>query len=274
MHSVSKALKYTGKCLMSGKESTIEIVPNSSNEGIVFVDKNSGVTIKATVYSVIDTSHSVTIGNNKFKVSLIEHLMASLALNNVNNAEIFTDGHEMPIGDGSALEFSRMLSSINEESKKTTKQYKLLKPVFFNHKHTNISAIPSENFRITYAVNFPGTNFEKSWYSWDSNKNNISEIISARTFGYTKDLELYQSQGYALGVDINNTVGFNNDGSTTTELRYPDEPVRHKVLDLIGDLFLTGINPLNVNMHVIAIECGHFQHIEFAKLLKEHIEEE
>ena len=101
----------------------------------------------------------------------------------------------------------------------------------------------------------------------NNHKNNIQEIIEARTFGYLKDLERFQAAGYSKGVTIENTVGLTDDGYTT-ELRSIYEPVKHKVLDIIGDLYLTGFNPLKINANILVKEAGHAIHVQVAKELK------
>ena len=102
------------------------------------------------------------------------------------------------------------------------------------------------------------------------NPRNKEEIIEARTFGFYKDLKKFQMLGFAQGVTYDNTVGLEDDGYTT-ELRSDKEPVKHKILDLIGDLYLTGINPLNLKAQILVKEAGHAVHIKTAKLLKEKI---
>ena len=97
---------------------------------------------------------------------------------------------------------------------------------------------------------------------------NLNEITEARTFGYLKDLERFQAAGYSKGVTIENTVGLTDD-SYTTELRSKYEPVKHKILDIIGDLYLTGYNPLKINANILAKEAGHAYHCAIAKDLKQ-----
>ena len=108
-------------------------------------------------------------------------------------------------------------------------------------------------------------------YNWTID-DSYFEIYEARTFGYLKDLERFQEAGLALGVSIDNTVGLTETGYTT-ELRSKFEPIKHKILDLIGDLYLSGINPLDLKAHIVAREAGHRIHVEFAKILYNYSEE-
>ena len=102
------------------------------------------------------------------------------------------------------------------------------------------------------------------------NPKNSAEIIEARTFGFYKDLKKYQLLGFAKGVNVDNTVGLTDEGYTT-KLRSEKEPVKHKILDLIGDLYLTGVNPLDMKCQILAKEAGHAVHIKTAKILKDKL---
>ena len=102
------------------------------------------------------------------------------------------------------------------------------------------------------------------------NKNKY-EIIEARTFGFYHDLKKYQMLGFAQGVTQENTVGLTDDGGYTTELRSENEQIKHKILDLIGDLYLTGVNPLNMRCQILAKEAGHAVHVKVAKMLKDKL---
>ena len=99
----------------------------------------------------------------------------------------------------------------------------------------------------------------------------MNEIVEARTFGYLRDLETFQKMGYSKGVTIENTVGLKDDGTYTTALRSEFEPIKHKILDIIGDLYLTGTNPLKLNAKILVKEAGHFLHTECAKIVKEQL---
>ena len=108
-------------------------------------------------------------------------------------------------------------------------------------------------------VNFSHPDLCNKWTNLDVEKN-LDEVIEARTFGYLKDLERFQAAGYSKGVTIENTVGLTDDGYTT-ELRSKDEPVKHKILDIIGDLYLTGYNPLKINANILVKEAGKYKRV-------------
>lgn len=267
MATTFESVKFAGPCLMTGKDSEITIQKGTPNSGIVFISSETGEKFPAIVDRVINTTHMVVLGSPSFNIKLAEHLMAALALLNITDVEIRVKGNEIPVGDGSSKVFYDLLKESFGQTAITEKT-NLTETLFYTHNHTSITALPAESFRITYAVNFPGSPFAYSWYKWEAEKDKPEDIIDARTFGYVRDLPAYQAQGFALGVTKDNTIGLNDDGTLTTELRHSNEPVRHKILDLIGDLYLSGINPLSINAHIIAVESGHFQHIQLAKMIE------
>ena len=123
---------------------------------------------------------------------------------------------------------------------------------------------------ITYAVNYNHPDLKNRWVNLNQDTN-MNEIVEARTFGYLKDLETFQKMGISKGVTIENTVGMTEDGGYTTQLRSEFEPAKHKILDIIGDLYLTGVNPLELNANIFAKEAGHALHIQFAKNIEKSL---
>lgn len=273
MVTLNKPVKHKGICLISGNEAEIEIVPAQTGKGITFYNKDKTLSFKANIQTVLDTTHSTTIGTAEFHVKVVEHLMASLAFSKISDADIIVNGDEIPVCDGSAKIYCNLIKEAGIQTSRNTKKYSISKPLTFTHKHTSITAFPAATPTYTYVVNYPQTPFAYSWYKWQPEKDSPEEITGARTFGYVRDLPKMQAMGLAKGVSLDNTVGFNDDGTYTTELRYFNEPVRHKILDLIGDLYLTGISPYDLNINVIAIECGHGQHIQMSKLITDNIVE-
>ena len=256
----------SGKGLMSGQESTLTI--NKTYEGgIVF--SNNGVRIPALATNIISTSNFVVLGNQEVQFALIEHLMASLAFCNVENALVELNGKEVPILDGSAKGWVEAMKKegIANQTEIATTEFKA--PIVYEEGDTAIALIPSDSFKITYLVNFEHKDLKNRWVTFEPNKND-EEIYTARTFGYLKDLEKFHAMGIALGADLDNTVGLKDDDTYTCELRCEFESAKHKILDIIGDLHLTGRNPLGFKAHIIAKLAGHKSHVEFAKkIIKE-----
>ena len=252
---------------MSNKPSTVTI-SQDGEKGIFFC--NQGNVIQPDPNSVLSTQNCVVIGNQNIQVGLIEHFMAALAICNIDSLKIELTEKEMPILDGSSKEWVEFFEK-NNLKKADKKTYTLKEPVYFIKDKTTIAVLPDEKFSVTYCIDFKNKELENRWVKFDGS--NLQEICEARTFGYLKDLEQFQAMGLALGVNENNTVGLTEDGYTT-ELRSAFEPAKHKILDLIGDFYLTGFNPLNLKARVIAQNAGHASHVEVAKILKNIIVEE
>lgn len=264
MSTLKKQVTIEGQGLMSAQVSKVEIFP-SEKKGIRFFVNNSQIDAKAQ--NVVSTQNCTVMANSSAKIMLIEHFMAACAFSNLDSLDVCVSSEEMPILDGSALGWHEafLKAGITEEEKET---YFLKEHVTFMHKNSYVSIIPAESLSISYMVNFNHKDLSQRWVSYS--KDNQKEIIEARTFGYLKDLEKIQAMGLAKGVSLENTVGLTDDGYTT-ELRSEYEPAKHKILDLIGDLMLTGFNPLSLNAIITAKEAGHFLHVETAKMMNDLI---
>lgn len=289
MKTLKSKLEISGIGLMSGVETTLEIRPGES-KGIRF--HIGGSTIEANLENIVSTEHCVVLGDvaalksgmapDKIaKVALIEHFMAACAICDIEGLDVYLLseqsgaynqlGYELPILDGSAkiwVEKFNEIGVVGEPMRKTCLSY----PLNFIKGKSSISLVPQEgDTTITYMVNFNHPELKNRWASlMPGEDGNIGEILEARTFGYLKDLETFQKMGFSKGVTIDNTVGMTENGYTTT-LRSEFEPVKHKILDIIGDLYLTGVNPLKLCANITVKEAGHALHVEAAKLLKEQI---
>ncbi len=277
MKTLESKFEISGIGLMSGVDTTLEICP-SDTKGIKF--HNGGTTILATCNNVVSCEHCVVLGdvaeiqkgNKLATVALVEHFMAACAICEIEGLDVYfkTPTVEIPILDGSALpwvEKFREIGVVGEASPKVA----LSRPVNFIKGKSSIVLIPdSDETNITYSVNFDHKDL-KNRFATLIQSENLGEIIGARTFGYLRDLETYQKMGFSKGVTIDNTVGLKDDGTYTCELRSEFEPVKHKILDIIGDLYLTGVNPLKLNAKILVKEAGHALHVECAKILKEQL---
>lgn len=239
-----------------------------SNEGkIRFFVENSFEPIILDIDNVESTNHCVVLAHKKSKIMLTEHFAAACAFCGIDSLDVHVSKSEMPILDGSAKRWVELFKEAGIEKQKHKKEsYTVIEPIYYLNGKTHLVIVPDEDLNITYAVNYDHPDLHKKWVSLD--KKNIEEIIEARTFGFLKDLKKFQLFGFARGVTYENTVGLDGDGYTT-ELRSELEPAKHKILDLIGDLYLSGINPLNLKAQIIVKEAGHAVHVKAAKLLKE-----
>lgn len=265
--TMNDIISITSNTLMSNQPSSVMISQDGKTGIRFFNGKNS---VEASVENVISTQNCTVIGNQNIQVGLIEHFMAALAISEIKDAKIEVSNKELPILDGSAKEWVDLFkkSTLQKDVKKS---YIVTEPVYFVKDKTTIVVLPDEKLSISYCVDFTNGDLDKRWVVF--NGENLEEIESARTFGYLKDLEKFQAMGIALGVNENNTVGLTENGYTTT-LRSQWEPAKHKILDLIGDFYLTGINPLHLKARIIAQNAGHYSHVEMAKKLKNFIIEE
>lgn len=266
MTTILNKVEISGNSLMKNQECCVQILPvNDSREKKIrfFVEKSTEPII-LDVDNVVSTDHCVVLGNKKSKVMLTEHFTAACAFLGIDSLDVYVSKPEMPILDGSAKGWVELLTKAGfEKSKK--QEYTLSEPIYYLNGKTHLVIIPDKELNITYGVNYDHPDLKNTWVSFD--KKNINEIIESRTFGFLKDLKKFQMFGFAKGVTLENTVGLEGSGYTTT-LRSEHEPVKHKILDLIGDLYLAGANPLDLKAQIIVKEAGHAVHIKAAKMLK------
>jgi UDP-3-O-acyl-N-acetylglucosamine deacetylase len=266
MSTLKKSATFTSIALMTGKECTVQIEP-SEKKGIRYHFKDGEV--EGRIENVISTDHCVVFGNKEVKkIVLTEHFSAACAICGIDSLDVYLSHYEMPIGDGSSKPWTDLFKETGIVGK-TKESYRIASPVSYLNGKTHCVVLPSDKFRITYGVNYNHKELNNRWVSMDLKE--IDQVTEARTFGYLKELKMLQMMGFARGAKEDNAVGMTEDGGYTTTLRSPYEPVRHKILDLIGDFFLTGTNPLNWKAEIIVKEAGHTVHYKTALLLKDKI---
>ena len=235
------------------------ISPAGVDEGIVFVrtDLSGNNRIKADVHNVGDTTLATTLGLNGVTVSTVEHIMSAFSGMGVDNAVVEVDAPEIPIMDGSALPFVAMLKDAGTHIQSKCKKLLVIKDkVCVAEGDSSAMLLPAPEFRITYKIAFshPGIG-EQSYDMKFSDVSYEQEISAARTFGFLKDVEYMQAKGLALGASLKNAVVLDDQRVINKEgLRCPEEFVKHKILDAIGDLSLLGIPIIG---HFVAYKSGH-----------------
>ncbi|NWF98416.1 MAG: UDP-3-O-acyl-N-acetylglucosamine deacetylase [Nitrospirae bacterium] len=253
--------------LHTGSFSRVCIKPAPRDSGIVFVRTDRNVSIMANVNSVSDTAFATTLGYNGTKVRTVEHVLAALSGLGIDNAVIEVNGKEMPILDGSSLEISDLIikSGIAKQSKKRP-YIKITSPVTLSEGNSEIAVVPYNGRRITYRIHFNHHFLGEQAMSIELTEENfMMEIAPARTFGFLKDVEYLKANGFARGGSFENAIILGDQGVlNSTGLRYRDEFVRHKILDLIGDFSLCGFP---IYGHIIANKSGHTTNIKFIKKL-------
>lgn len=269
MVTLKKEVKITGNGLMKNKPCEVTLFPSKTGQIRYFVkDKDS---FTASVDNVIATDHCVVLGTSKVRSMLTEHLTAALAFCHIDSVDICMTEEEVPALDGSSKGWVEAIKSagIDKPFFAKEKYYTVSEPVYYLNGKTSLVILPSDNLFMSYAVNYNHTDLTRRFVNYDPKKK--EEIIEARTFGFYHDLKKFQMLGFAQGVTEENTVGLTDDGGYTTELRSEHEPIKHKMLDLVGDLYLSGVNPLNLKCQILAKEAGHAVHVKVAKMLKDKL---
>ena len=239
-------LEINGVGLHSGVSVKIKLIPAETDYGVKFVrtDLKQNNIIHAIWSNVTNTQLSTTISNNfGANVSTVEHLMSALSGLHIDNLRIEIDGPEVPIMDGSSKNFVELIdkNSLKIQNKKR-KIIKIKKKIKVEKDDSSIELVPNKHFSIDFQIDFPSPLISKQSCQLQLvNGNYKTDIASARTFGFEKDVDKLRSIGLALGGSLNNAVVVGENKILNNEgLRFKDEFVRHKILDSIGDLYLAG----------------------------------
>ena len=258
-----RTLKNEIRCksigLHSGRKVNMVIKPAATDTGIIFVrsDLTENNHIKAHVNNVSETVLATTLGTNGTRVSTIEHLLSAFRGMGIDNAFVELDAQEVPIMDGSALPFVNLIKNAGTRIQNRERRFLVIKKdVIVSDASGEARLIPSSDFRITYQIDYPhpiiGVQTHEMVFSYDHYER---EICRARTFGFLSEVEYMQAKGLALGGSLQNAVILDDEKIINKEgLRCPDELVKHKVLDAIGDLFLLGLPIIG---HFIGYKSGH-----------------
>jgi UDP-3-O-[3-hydroxymyristoyl] N-acetylglucosamine deacetylase len=268
--TILNTVSCSGIGLHTGAHCNLEIRPADPDRGIVFIRKDlpSRARIRAHIDNVIDATLATTLGGDGGKVSTVEHLMAAFAGLGIDNAEVELDAPEVPIMDGSSEPFNTLLKKAGIRAQNKVKKFVIIKrPVTVVDDDRQATLLPSRDFKISYTIDFKHPLISNQFYLIQiSNGNFEREICAARTFGFLKEYEMLKSKGFARGGSLDNAVVIDesrviNEGG----LRFPNEFVRHKILDSIGDLWLVGAQMIG---HFIGYKSGHtLNHKLIRKLL-------
>lgn len=248
------------------------IIPSPPNSGIRFrrTDLEDKPEVEARVDHVSQTNRSTTLAKGSVKVQTVEHVLAALAGHQIDNAVIEIDANEPPIADGSARDYSRIIQQAGLVPQSERRDvYKITAPIEFTQGETTMAVFPHDGFRITCTSADKAGRFTQ-FYSVDVTPENWQkELAHARTFCFYEEIEYLIKNGLIKGGSLENAVVIREDAVLTTEpLRYPEEFVRHKILDIIGDLSLIG-RP--IQGHVIAVKPSHSANCELARLIQSQI---
>lgn len=273
-----KTLKHpvsvSGIGLFTGVKSTMTLIPAAPNSGISFqrVDLPSEPILPAKVEYVRGTPRCTIIGDEDVYVQTVEHVLSALKAYDIDNLLIQIDAHEVPSCDGSALPFVELIEKAGIKYQAEPKMlFRVKEPIFWTRGEVSLVALPSEDFRISYTLNYPNSDFLKAQFYSTVITPEIfkKDIAPARTFSLYEEIVPLIEKGSIKGGSLENAVIVKGNQVLNPEgVRFEDEMVRHKVLDLIGDLSLVGI-PFCA--HVIAIRSGHFSNTSLAKELVNYL---
>lgn len=261
----------SGVGLHLGQQTTVRLLPAEPGEGRYFVrtDLADSSRIAATVANVIKTQLSTELGVGAAQVRTVEHLLSALVAAGVDNVRIEIDGPELPLLDGSALEWAAAIATVGTHAQSVVKapQLTIKQPVSVQFEDALVTAFPSSELRFTYGIDFDLAAIGNQWHSWAAGSMTTSfaaDIAPARTFGLAHQIDYLRAQGLIKGGSLENALVCGEQGWLNPPLRFDNEPARHKLLDLIGDLSLLGDIP---TAHYVAYKASHGLHVALAKKL-------
>ncbi|BAZ01056.1 UDP-3-0-acyl N-acetylglucosamine deacetylase [Tolypothrix tenuis PCC 7101] len=273
-HTIAAEITQAGVGLHSGANTQVRILPAEVGSGRYFVrvDLPDSPILPAQVAAVSQTVLSTQLGKGVASVRTVEHLLASLVGMGVDNARIEIDGPEVPLMDGSAKIWAESIAQVGLRSQSVTADETPLaiqEPIWIYEGDTFVAAIPAPETRFSYGIDFDLPAIGNQWHSWLLNANMenpdtdfATEIAPARTFGLLHQIEHLQKSGLIKGGSLENALVCGPDGWLNPPLRFANEPVRHKILDLVGDLSLVGNIP---RAHFLAYKASHNLHIQLAQ---------
>ncbi len=241
--TLARAVSNVGIGLHKGSAIKITLSPLEANSGVVFYRSDLNKYYEANYKNIINTQMATVIGDKDGFISTIEHLMSAISSYGIDNILISLDANETPVLDGSAAGFCTMLDDagiVMQDAKKEILVVKKEVKVSENNKSASLS--PTSKPSYDFTIDFAHPAIKKQHFFYEVNKKNyINEIASARTFGFLKEVEYLKSKGLALGGSLDNAIVLDDNGILNPSgLRYPNEFVRHKILDAIGDIYMLG----------------------------------
>jgi UDP-3-O-[3-hydroxymyristoyl] N-acetylglucosamine deacetylase len=271
MSTVASICEIQGIGLHSGLNTTVKIFPAELGMGRYFVrvDLPGMPQIPARVESVSQTTLSTELTANGAAVRTVEHLLAALAALGIEDARIEIDGAELPLLDGSARIWVEEIvrSGIEPVGGNLATAGTIDEPVWIHQGDIFVAALPSPTLRFTYGIDFDVAPIGNQWHSWEPRQSDFSsEIAPARTFGLAHQLDRLRAAGLIKGGSLENALVCDDKKWLNPPLRFPNEPCRHKLLDLIGDLSLLGKFP---QAHFLAYKASHQLHVQLAQRLQE-----
>ena len=268
--TIRKEVVASGIGLFTGEKVTLKILPAPADSGILFrrIDLPERPAIPAHLSFVREAPRCTRLANGQVSIHMVEHLMAAFGGLGIDNAFVEVEGPEILAADGSANLFVTLIeeAGIQELGVERTKIV-IREPIFWSEKEVHLIALPSSEFRISYTMHYPQSSLLKSqFYTIALTSERFkNEIASCRTFSLYEEILPFIEKGMIKGGGLENALVIKGDQIMNPEgARFPDEMVRHKILDMIGDLSLIGVPILG---HIISVRSGHSSNIAFAKMI-------
>ena len=267
--TLAAPVSYSGIGLHSGKNVNMCMLPAEADTGIVFIrtDLPDKPEIAAKPANVSSTLKATTLSENGAEVFTVEHLMAALSMMGVDNCRIEMDSPEPPVTDGSSGVFADLILEAGRKTQAALRKVYALDRAFAVHQDDRyICVLPYDGYRISFTSINPHPLLGTQYYDIELTEENfLKEIATARTVAFMHEVEQMKKMGLGLGGNTDNVVVFDNTG-ILSETRFDNELIRHKILDVIGDLYLLG----HIKAHVVAVKTGHAFNAELARQIENY----
>lgn len=269
-HTLQSSFTRSGVGLHTGSSVQVRVMPAAAGQGRSFVrvDLPEAPVIPAEVAQVSQTLLSTELGTGEAHVQTVEHLLAALAGMGVDNVRIEINGSEAPLLDGSAQEWAAAIAQAGVVPQAVPRSsWSITEPVWIRSDDAFVVALPSSELRFSYGIDFDLAAIGNQWHSWAPSQERFETAIApARTFGLAHQIEYLRAQGLIKGGSLENALVCDATGWLNPPLRFANEPARHKLLDLVGDLSLLGPIP---TAHFLAYKASHALHTQLARSLNE-----
>ncbi|MBU1659722.1 UDP-3-O-acyl-N-acetylglucosamine deacetylase [bacterium] len=243
--TIKKSVELVGIGLHKGSPVRLKLEPLESNSGIIFYRSDVDVSIALNPQNVVDTKMATVIGKDGHVISTIEHMLSAIYAYGIDNLRVVVDADEVPVMDGSSASFCMLLDEAGVVEQDIPKKVmRIKKDIIVQEGEKYVKLSPSPDLRYDFTIKFPHPVISKQEYVLEFTKSNYkNEIARARTFGFLHEVQYLRSKGLALGGSLENAIVLDDKKVLNPEgLRFPDEFVRHKILDAIGDMSLIGMN--------------------------------
>lgn len=268
--TIAEETSFSGVGLHTGTLTTMTFKPGPPDSGVIFYrdDLPDRPAIQADIDHVVDVSRGTTIALDGAKVHTVEHVLAAIYGWDIDNIAIELDGPEIPNGDGSASPFMNAFKEVGVVEQNVERRYiTVTEPVYYRQDDVTLSVLPADELRITMTICYDHIAIGTQYASFSITPETFeNEIAPARTFCFLREVKMLQEKGLIKGGSLESAVVIGDEYILNDDLRFPDEFVRHKMLDLMGDMYLLGHR---IKGHVIGVKTGHAKNVMFSKQIKQ-----